>query len=183
MSFLGAARRLALPAPPPCRRLTPPWSPVGFFSAASPPEKRGSLDLEEVQKVLADVKADDIRVIPAGDRCDWTDHVVIATGRSTWHVKNIAQALLHKAKQKQKGAERMILPAIEGHVGGKWVVIDSGTVIVHALDEKARTYYDLESHFMKESPPKGSIQDLENAFVKVRPINNSKKKQPAKNDV
>ncbi|KAK8963246.1 hypothetical protein KSP40_PGU021091 [Platanthera guangdongensis] len=49
------------------------------------------------------------------------------------------------AKQKQKGADRMMLPAVEGHVGGKWVVIDSGTVIVHALDEKARTYYDWEA--------------------------------------
>ncbi|KAK8957166.1 hypothetical protein KSP39_PZI001449 [Platanthera zijinensis] len=169
MSILGAARQLTSAALPPRRRFPALWSPLGFVSATSPLQKRGSLELEEVQRVLADVKADDVTVIPVGGRCDWTDHVVIATGRSTWHVKNIAQALLHKAglrsaaaKQKQKGAERMMLPAVEGHVGGKWVVIDSGTVIVHALDEKARTYYDLESHFMKESPPKGSIQ------VKIR---------------
>ncbi|XP_020590244.1 protein Iojap-related, mitochondrial [Phalaenopsis equestris] len=162
-----------------CNRREFLWNRLGFLSTASTRNKRGSLELEEVQKVLRDVKADDVRVIHVGDQCNCTDHIVIATGRSTWHVKNIAQALLYKAKQKQKGADRMILPGVEGQVGGKWVVIDSGTVIVHALDEKARAYYDLESHLSKERTPKASIQDLEKVFVKIRPINNSKKK-PAK---
>ncbi|PKA62072.1 Protein Iojap-related, mitochondrial [Apostasia shenzhenica] len=74
-----------------------PWTPLGFCSAASSTEKRGFLDLEEVQKVLADVKADDVKVMQVRDQCDWTDYMVFATGRSTWHVRNIAQALLHKA--------------------------------------------------------------------------------------
>ncbi|KAL9261235.1 Iojap-related, mitochondrial-like protein, partial [Drosera capensis] len=72
------------------------------------------LKLEEVEKVLADVKADNVRVVPVGDFCDWADFMVFATGRSDWHVKNIAQAIMYKAgsfccwaKQKQKGAERM----------------------------------------------------------------------------
>lgn len=31
-----------------------------------------------------------------------------------------------QAKQKQKGAQRMTLPSVEGQEGGKWIVIDSG---------------------------------------------------------
>lgn len=58
---------------------------------------RRLLDLEEVQKVLTDVKADDVKVIPVGNECDWTDFMVVATGRSAWHVRNIAQALVYKA--------------------------------------------------------------------------------------
>ncbi|CAJ1942711.1 unnamed protein product [Sphenostylis stenocarpa] len=58
--------------------------------------------------------------------------------------KNIAQALIYKAKQKQRGAGRMMLPSVQGQAEGKWIVIDSGKVIVHALDEKARAYYNLE---------------------------------------
>ncbi|KAF6150429.1 hypothetical protein GIB67_040959 [Kingdonia uniflora] len=71
--------------------------------------------------------------------------MVIATGKLTWHVRNVAQALIHKAKQKQKGVEMILLPSVEGHEGGKWIVIDSGKVIIHALDEKARAYYNLEN--------------------------------------
>ncbi|XP_010912848.1 protein Iojap-related, mitochondrial isoform X2 [Elaeis guineensis] len=168
---------------PPCP-IHPPWRQLGFLlrlaststsSSSSAKEKQGILDLAEVEKVLSDVKADDVRVIPVRDQCDWTDYMVIATGRSTWHVRNIAQALIHKVKQKQKGAERMLLPSVEGHGGGKWVVIDSGTVIVHALDEKARAYYNLESLWTAEISPKGPNQDLEKAIVKTRRRNNSKK--------
>jgi len=106
--------------------------------------------------------------------------MVVATGRSTWHVKNIAQALIYKAKQKQKGAERLVLPSVEGEEGGKWIVIDSGKVIVHALDEKAREYYNLEGLWATETSQKetNQVQDLETAFVKIRPKNNSKKRVP-----
>ncbi|BFG22006.1 hypothetical protein CerSpe_082800 [Prunus speciosa] len=57
----------------------------------------GLLDLQEVEKVLSDVKADDVKVIPANDLCEWAGFMVLATGKSAWHVKNIAQALIYKA--------------------------------------------------------------------------------------
>uniref|UniRef100_A0A803M6T7 Uncharacterized protein n=1 Tax=Chenopodium quinoa TaxID=63459 RepID=A0A803M6T7_CHEQI len=88
------------------------------------------LKLDEIEKVLSEVRADDIKVIRVGDQCDLTDYMVFATGRSSWHVRNIAQALVYKA----------------------------GSVIVHALDEKARAYYDLESRWAKEKPPAESSQ-------------------------
>lgn len=34
--------------------------------------------------------------------------------------------VINQAKQKQRGAERMMLPSVEGEEGGKWIVIDSG---------------------------------------------------------
>ncbi|PKU74922.1 40S ribosomal protein S24-2 [Dendrobium catenatum] len=92
----GTLRHLFSSCQRPRRQFLEIWNPLGHLCTASAMEKRGSLELEEVQKVLCDVKADDVRVIHVGDQCDWTDHIVIATGRSTWHVKNIAQALLHK---------------------------------------------------------------------------------------
>ncbi|BBG93912.1 Lojap-related protein [Prunus dulcis] len=132
-----------------------------FSSSAN----RGLLDLQEVEKVLSDVKADDVKVIPANDLCEWADFMVLATGKSAWH-----------SKQKQKGAQRLVLPSVEGQEGGKWIVIDSGKVIVHALDEKARAYYNLEDLWSKKKPEEDTIQDLEKAFVKIRPKNNSKRK-------
>ncbi|KAK4782587.1 hypothetical protein SAY86_016689 [Trapa natans] len=154
---------------------------AGLRRFSTSPENIGNrsfLDLQEVEKVLSDVKAGDVRIIPAGKHFEWADYMVLATGRSAWHVKNIAQALVYKAKQKQKGNQQLILPSVEGAEGGKWIVVDSGKVIVHALDEKARAYYDLESLWLSEPPQKELNQDLEKAFVKIRPKNNSKK--PAK---
>ncbi|XP_019159244.1 PREDICTED: protein Iojap-related, mitochondrial [Ipomoea nil] len=145
------------------------------------------LKLEEVEKILTDVKADNIQVIPI-PKHDFADYMVIATGRSAWHVRNIAQALIYKMKQKQKGAKRMLLPSVEGQEGGKWIVIDSGTLIIHALDEKVRTYYDLERLWATDDAS-NSVEDqiqkqdqdqaLAKAFVKIRPKNNSKKRPKA----
>lgn len=59
---------------------------------------RGLLKLDEVQKILTDVKADNISVVPVGNQCEWTDFMVLATGRSAWHVRNIAQALIYKVR-------------------------------------------------------------------------------------
>lgn len=73
------------------------WTPGPLRTAATFAGRPGGLlDLPEVEKILTDVKAGDVRVIPVGGLCDWTDFMVIASGRSTWHVRNIAQALLYK---------------------------------------------------------------------------------------
>ncbi|XP_027098632.1 protein Iojap-related, mitochondrial [Coffea eugenioides] len=141
--------------------------------------RREFLNLEEVQKVLSDVKADDVQVIPVPKNYDFADYMVIATGRSDWHVRNIAQALIYKVKQKQKGAKRMLLPSVEGQEGGKWIVIDSGSLIIHALDEKVRAYYNLEKLWSSGTSADEQTQDLDKAFIKVRRKNNSKKRPQA----
>ncbi|KAJ8547691.1 hypothetical protein K7X08_011277 [Anisodus acutangulus] len=138
------------------------------------------LKLEEVETILRDVKADNVKVIPIPKHCDFADFMVVATGRSAWHVRNIAQALIYKVKQKQKGSKRMLLPSVEGQEGGNWIVIDSGKLVIHALDEKVRAYYNLEKLWSTDTSNQdhGLVegQDLEKAFLKVRPKNNSKKR-------
>uniref|UniRef100_A0A3Q7H9N3 Protein Iojap-related, mitochondrial n=1 Tax=Solanum lycopersicum TaxID=4081 RepID=A0A3Q7H9N3_SOLLC len=127
------------------------------------------LKLEEVEAILRDVKADNVKVFPIPKHCDFADFMVVATGRSAWHVK-----------QKQKGSKRMLLPSVEGQEAGNWIVIDSGKVVIHALDEKVRAYYNLEklwsTYASNQDHGVGQGQDLDKAFVKVRPKNNSKKR-------
>lgn len=67
-----------------------------FSSSSSESSGKELLSLQEVEKILSDVRADDVTVVPVGNQCDWADFMVIATGRSSWHVKNIAQALIYK---------------------------------------------------------------------------------------
>ncbi|KAG2396931.1 Protein Iojap-related [Vigna angularis] len=75
-----------------------PWKKkVGLCSLSAVDGRNCLLDLPEIEKVLMDIKADDVKVIPVPKHCDWADFMVLATGRSTWHVKNIAQALIYKA--------------------------------------------------------------------------------------
>ncbi|XP_006663928.1 protein Iojap-related, mitochondrial isoform X2 [Oryza brachyantha] len=149
-------------------------------SAGSPPVRQAQLlDLPEVEKVLRDVRAGDVRVFPVGEgglhggSC--ANYMVVATGRSDWHVRNIAQALLYKIKQKQKGSDRILMPSVEGQQAGKWIVIDSGSIVIHALEERAREYYDLESIWTKEVSPNISVQELETSLVKTRRRDHSQK--------
>uniref|UniRef100_A0A2N9FS08 Protein Iojap-related, mitochondrial n=1 Tax=Fagus sylvatica TaxID=28930 RepID=A0A2N9FS08_FAGSY len=108
-----------------------PWKQgLNFTAFSSFTTNKAFLDLEEVEKVLSDVRADNVKVLPVPNHCDWADFMVVATGRSSWHVKNIAQALIYKA----------------------------GRVIVHALDEKARDYYNLEGLWTTETSQKESDQ-------------------------
>ncbi|TQE09294.1 hypothetical protein C1H46_005229 [Malus baccata] len=179
-TMLAALRSRSLPlSSSSSSSLLQQWK-LGLPVALSTFAGRGLLDLQEVEKVLSDVKADDVKVIPADKHCEWADFMVLATGRSTWHVKNIAQALIYKSKQKQQGAERLVLPSVEGQEGGKWIVIDSGKVIVHALDENARAYYNLEALWTSKKSEKETLEDLDKAFVKIRPKNNSKRKPTTK---
>ncbi|KHN44414.1 hypothetical protein glysoja_014455 [Glycine soja] len=136
------------------KALLQPWK-VGFSSlSAVDGRKHHLLDLQEIETVLTDVKADNVKVIPVPKHCDWADFM---------------------AKQKQRGVERMMLPSVEGQAGGKWIVIDSGKVIVHALDEKARAYYNLEGLWTPGTIQNEREEDLQKALVKVRRKNNSKK--------
>uniref|UniRef100_A0A0E0F6M9 Uncharacterized protein n=1 Tax=Oryza meridionalis TaxID=40149 RepID=A0A0E0F6M9_9ORYZ len=181
--MLSAARSGALARWRPRETLLPRLLSSSAAAAASPPARQGALlELPEVEKVLRDVRAGDVRVFPVGEgglhggSC--ADYMVVATGRSDWHVRNIAQALLYKArvpppsnplapspkdgkiriKQKQKGSDRILMPSVEGQQAGKWIVIDSGSIIIHALEERAREYYDLESIWTKEVSPNISVQ-------------------------
>lgn len=71
---------------------------LGFSSSAVNGARKCPLDLPEIEKVLTDVKADDVMVIPVPKHCDWAEFMVLATGRSTWHVRNIAQALIYQVR-------------------------------------------------------------------------------------
>ncbi|KAF3523003.1 hypothetical protein F2Q69_00050953 [Brassica cretica] len=190
------------------------WKKLGL-SSSNPPSFSSSsagaardisevLSVAEVEKILSDVKADNVIVIPTENQSCWADVTIIATGRSDWHLKNIALALVYRAKQKQRGEKHVMLPCVQGY-DTKWIVIDYGKFVVHALDEKARVYFNLESLWTGEPSSANDnsdkvivskslnllawalcldiiiiqqLEDLQNAFVKVRPINNSKKKKP-----
>ncbi|MGA2654908.1 MAG: ribosome silencing factor, partial [Gammaproteobacteria bacterium] len=67
------------------------------------------------------------------------DYMIITSGRSTRHVKSIADHVLEAAKKQG------IMPiGVEGEQGSEWVLVDLGDIIVHAMLPAVREYYQLE---------------------------------------
>jgi len=88
-----------------------------------------------------DRKAVDIVLIRVDEVSSIADWFVIATGLSDVQVRAIARSVEDRLELE---AGRMPLRK-EGQSEGRWVLLDYGEVIVHALTPEERSYYDLES--------------------------------------
>jgi len=115
----------------------------------SPDPSRARLALDD-SKALAllaaeacdDRKAADIVLIHVEEISSIADWFVIATGYSDVQVRAIARSVEDRVEEESGG--RLPLRK-EGQTEGRWVLLDYGEVIVHALTPEERGYYDLES--------------------------------------
>ena len=115
----------------------------------SPDPSRPRLDPDD-SKALAllaaeacdDRKAADIVLIHVEEISSIADWFVIATGYSDVQVRAIARSVEDKVELESGG--RLPLRK-EGQKEGRWILLDYGEVIVHALTPDERSYYDLES--------------------------------------
>jgi ribosome-associated protein len=84
-------------------------------------------------------KAEDVLVLDLRGLTSYTDYCVLMTTDSDRQAAAIAD---HVEQQlKADGAEKV---GMEGHSGGRWVLIDYGDVIAHVFSREARSFYDLE---------------------------------------
>lgn len=88
---------------------------------------------------LEDMKASDIRVFDVSAITSIADRMVIATGRSDRHVNSLAQSVIARAKEAGHPPR-----GSEGQLGGEWVLVDLGDVIVHVMQAQSRAFYQLE---------------------------------------
>ncbi len=99
-----------------------------------------------VEAVLDDLKADAVVRLDVKHLTTVTDVMIIATGRSTRHVRAVANALVEKSKENHHQPL-----GIEGEDGGEWILVDLADVIVHVMLPKVRDFYDLEKLWDLES--------------------------------
>ena len=103
------------------------------------------LDSEQLAKLAAeacdDRKAVDIRLIRVDEVSSLADWFVICSGLSDVQVRAIARSVEDRIEEE---GGRLPLRK-EGQKEGRWVLLDYGEVIVHALTPDERSYYDLES--------------------------------------
>jgi len=88
-----------------------------------------------------DRKAGDIVLLRVEEISSIADWFVIATGFSDVQVRAIARSVEDRIEEE---TGRLPLRK-EGQTEGRWVLLDYGEVIVHALTPEERSYYDLES--------------------------------------
>lgn len=102
------------------------------------------MDIRKLQRIvvnaLDDIKGKDIEVINTRRLSDMFARVVIATGDSNRQVRALAKSVEDKVRE--AGGE---IIGVEGQDGGEWVLVDLGDIVVHVMQPKVRTYYDLES--------------------------------------
>lgn len=146
----AAPARKSRIAPPPEKAARPPTSkraPLGapkraVKREASPAEPTSHARELAVSIAIAglDKKALAIEILDVTGKVDYTDFLVVMTGRSDRHVHAIATGIEEALVKKNK-----VKPlSMEGLATATWVLIDFGEVVVHVFQEDARRLYDIE---------------------------------------
>ena len=93
----------------------------------------------EMARVLDSRKAEDILLIDVKGVTIIADAFVIASGRSTTHVKTLADEL--EEAMAKAGVQKL---RMEGYQEGRWIVLDYGEILVHLFHKDEREYYGIE---------------------------------------
>ena len=93
----------------------------------------------ELCKLLADKKAEDIVKIAVGEKSILADYFIIASGRSSTQVRSLSEHADEFATKLGRMPKRT-----EGVAEGRWAVLDFGDVILHIFDDENRLFYHLE---------------------------------------
>ena len=101
------------------------------------------MQAEELKKIaieaLNDLKALDVVVLDVHEITTLADCMIICSGRSTRHVKSLAENVVVNAKK-----HKVNYIKTEGEKEGEWVIVDLADVIVHIMVPATRTFYNLE---------------------------------------
>jgi ribosome-associated protein len=89
--------------------------------------------------LLFDRKANEVVLMDLRQVSTATDFFLIASGTSDTHVASIAD---HVVEELKKEGNRPL--NVEGERGGRWILIDYFSFVVHVFHPAAREFYQLE---------------------------------------
>jgi len=102
---------------------------------------------KEIEQILNDNKAIEVKSISLKDKTSIADFMIIASGTSSKHIQSLSQILLDRLKK--KGIENCRL---EGRASNDWKLIDAADIIIHIFHPEKRKFYDLESMWSELIP-------------------------------
>ena len=103
-------------------------------------------ELNTLLQSLDDIKAIDVTVIDVSQHTTITDYMIICSGRSSRHVRAIAEHVIEHMKE-------IGLPALtrNGLESGDWALVDFGDFILHVMQPESRAFYNLEGLWQPQS--------------------------------
>ena len=102
---------------------------------------------KEIEQILSDNKAIEVKSISLKDKTSIADFMIIASGNSSRHIQALSEILLNKLKK--KGVDNCRL---EGRDSNEWKLIDAKDVIIHIFHPEKRKFYDLEKMWSELIP-------------------------------
>ena len=93
----------------------------------------------EIENILSDNKAIEIRSINLKDKTSIADFMIVASGNSSRHIQALSEILLDALKKKGINNCRL-----EGKDSNDWKLIDAIDIIIHIFHPKKRKFYNLE---------------------------------------
>ena len=94
---------------------------------------------KEIENILNDNKALEIKTINLKGKTSIADFMIIASGNSSRHIQALSEILLDKLKK--KGISNCHL---EGKNSNDWKLIDTMDIIIHIFHPEKRKFYNLE---------------------------------------
>ena len=102
---------------------------------------------KEIEKILNDNKAIEVKSINLKNKTSIADFMIIASGNSSRHVQALSEILLDKLKKKGINNCRL-----EGRESNDWKLIDAIDIIVHIFHPEKRKFYNLENMWSELIP-------------------------------
>ena len=94
---------------------------------------------KEIENILRDNKALEIKSINLKDKTSIADFMIVASGNSSRHIQALSKILIENLKK--KGIDNCKL---EGADSSDWKLIDAQDIIIHIFQPEKRKFYDLE---------------------------------------
>ena len=102
---------------------------------------------DNIEKILDDNKALNIKSINLKNKSYIADYMIIASGTSSRHLQALSEILVTELKK--IGLDNC---RIEGKESNDWKLVDTQDVIVHIFHPEKREFYDLEKMWSEEIP-------------------------------
>ena len=102
---------------------------------------------DNIEKILDDNKALNIKSINLKNKSYIADYMIIASGTSSRHLQALSEILVTELRK--IGLNNCL---IEGQDSNDWKLVDTQDVIVHIFHPEKREFYDLEKMWSEEIP-------------------------------